>query len=119
MCYLVKKLGRSGVSPDSEQKPLRKPCPKIKKSIISAMLLKHGFSLVSKVKIPLVTEFWLASGPATVLADPPGVTARSAMACHAPRSPVHSSAATLRPLHCAITDYRGETPPENVFWHAC
>ena len=27
---------------------------------------------VSKVKIPLVTVFWLASGPATVLADPPG-----------------------------------------------
>ena len=50
------------------------------------MLLKRGFSLFSKVKIPLVTVFWLASGPATVLADPPGVTARSAMPCHAPRT---------------------------------
>ena len=70
--------------------------------------------------MPLVNVFYGAYGTDSGLADPPGVTARSAMACHAPRSPVHSSAATLRPFgHCAITDYQGETPPENVFWHAC
>ena len=92
---MVKNCCRSGVSPFFKQKPLQEPCPQIKKSIISAMLLKRGFSLFSKVKIPLVTVFWLASGPATVLADPPGVTARSAIPCHAPLTPVHFSEGTF------------------------
>ena len=36
------------------------------------------------------------------LRTPPGVTARSAMPCHAPLTPVHSSEGTLRPCgHCA------------------
>ena len=36
------------------------------------------------------------------LRTPPGVTARSAMPCHAPLTPVHSSDGTLRPCgHCA------------------
>ena len=92
---MVKKKVHYGVSPFFKQKPLQEPCPRIKKSIISAMLLKRGFSLFSKVKIPLVTVFWLASGPATVLADPPGVTDRSTMPCHALLTPVHFAEGTL------------------------
>ena len=92
---MVQGLCHDGVSSFSEQKPLQEPCPKMKKSIISAMLLKRGFSLFSKVKIPLVTVFWLASGPATVLADPPGDTDRSTMPCHALLTPVHFAEGTL------------------------
>ncbi len=47
-------------------------------------------------------RFWLASGPATVLADPPGVTARSAIPCHARLPPCISRRGLLRPWgHCA------------------
>ena len=37
-----------------------------------------------------------------MLVDPPGLTARSSTACHAPRTPARSSEGTLRPCgHCA------------------
>ena len=37
--------------------------------------------------MPLLAVFWLAYGLSTVLVDPPGLTARSSTACHAPRTP--------------------------------
>ena len=45
--------------------------------------------------MPLVNVFYGAYGTDSVLADPPGVTARSAIPCHAPLTPVHFSEGTF------------------------
>ncbi len=77
------------------------PSPESEKQLKSNIAQTEN-STVFLGKMPLLVVFWLAYGLSTVLVDPPGLTARSSTACHAPRTPARPSEGTLRPCgHCA------------------
>ena len=99
---MVKEDGQNAVSPCPDQKPLQGSLvPQIEKTLKSNIARTEN-STVFQGKMPLLAVFWLASGLSTVLVDPPGLTARSSTACHAPRTPTSPSEGTLRPCgHCA------------------
>ena len=51
------------------------------------ILLKRGFPLFSKVKCLFESCFGVAHGPATAIADPPGLSTRPTTPCPAPANP--------------------------------